>query len=190
MRHVDAKVVGVHNGVIVDSLNYFPNIIHPIDDLKPLSFNVLEIKHKLQQTDPNTFTPMTTATTSSMDLGQLEHGGRGPVIRRTETFTDKVKSKVKDKLHSDPFAKKPLVPPKKTSPLILLNWFSFVVTVALFVSAAVTNDGTACVAIGTMALVSSIVGFASFWKATLTQRKSSSKVPPGDVVSLGIELFA
>lgn len=32
MPQVNAAVVGVHNGTMVPTLNYFPNIIHPIEE--------------------------------------------------------------------------------------------------------------------------------------------------------------
>src|ERR1700726_887146 len=45
MPQVNAAVVGVKNGTFVQTLNYFPNIIHPIDDLPPFAFKVYDIKH-------------------------------------------------------------------------------------------------------------------------------------------------
>lgn len=41
-----AQMVGVHNGVALDSVGFFANIIHPLDDQVPYSFKVLEIKHR------------------------------------------------------------------------------------------------------------------------------------------------
>lgn len=41
----NAQMVGVHNGVALDSVGFFANIIHPLDDQAPYSFKVLEIKH-------------------------------------------------------------------------------------------------------------------------------------------------
>ena len=41
-----AKVVGVKGGTIMETLNYFPNILHPIDKLKPLDFQVYSITHR------------------------------------------------------------------------------------------------------------------------------------------------
>lgn len=42
----NAQLVGVHNGVALDSVGFFANIIHPLDDHAPYSFRVLEIKHR------------------------------------------------------------------------------------------------------------------------------------------------
>ncbi|KFX87552.1 hypothetical protein V490_08165, partial [Pseudogymnoascus sp. VKM F-3557] len=38
MPHSNASVVGVENGIQVSTLNYFPNILHPIEDLAPFAF--------------------------------------------------------------------------------------------------------------------------------------------------------
>lgn len=41
-----AQMIGVHSGVTVDSVGFFANIIHPLDEQRPHSFRVLEIRHK------------------------------------------------------------------------------------------------------------------------------------------------
>lgn len=43
---VNAVVAGVYGGTLVESVSYFANIIHPLDELRPFTFKVLEIKHK------------------------------------------------------------------------------------------------------------------------------------------------
>lgn len=176
MPHLPATIVGVHNGSKVSSLNYFPDIIHPIEELPPYSLAVLKISHKAevkQQTSDKE--PM---VTTSMELKSLEEG-HGSALRRRPTMKEKVKEKVQ-RIQE----RKPIVPPKRFSPLILLTWFSFVVTLALFGLAIYLEDGTALVALGTISLVASIVGYASWWKPLLRKRQFSSQVPPGDVVSL------
>ncbi|KAI1777502.1 hypothetical protein F4818DRAFT_410628 [Hypoxylon cercidicola] len=40
-----AKMTGVHSGVVLDTVGFFANIIHPLDKLQPFSFQVLEITH-------------------------------------------------------------------------------------------------------------------------------------------------
>ncbi|KAI1400002.1 hypothetical protein F4819DRAFT_463086 [Hypoxylon fuscum] len=40
-----AKMTGVHSGVVLDTVGFFANIIHPLDNLPALSFEVLEITH-------------------------------------------------------------------------------------------------------------------------------------------------
>ncbi|KAI0483803.1 hypothetical protein F4859DRAFT_413306 [Xylaria cf. heliscus] len=40
-----AKMVGVYSGVVLDTVGFFANIIHPLDELQPFAFRVLEIKH-------------------------------------------------------------------------------------------------------------------------------------------------
>lgn len=46
MPDYKAKVVGVKNGTVVEALNYFPNILHPLDKLEPFDFQVYHIRHK------------------------------------------------------------------------------------------------------------------------------------------------
>ena len=161
MPHVNATVVGVHSGGLVNTLNYFPNIIHPLDDLPPFSFKVLKITHRGRSAGGDTSRSGTNikdaSKSSSTELADLE-SGPGANIRRRTTF----KEKMVERISSTPNQKKPSVPPQTYSPLTLLSWFSFAVTVGLFITAAVLSDGTACVALGTMSLVSSIVGYASW----------------------------
>jgi len=45
-----ARMTGVHSGVVLDTVGFFANIIHPLDEFQPFAFKVLEIKH----TDRNT----------------------------------------------------------------------------------------------------------------------------------------
>ncbi|KAI0009153.1 hypothetical protein F4779DRAFT_384279 [Xylariaceae sp. FL0662B] len=40
-----AKMAGVYSGVVLDTVGFFANIIHPLDELQPFTFKVLEIKH-------------------------------------------------------------------------------------------------------------------------------------------------
>ncbi|KAJ8122821.1 hypothetical protein ONZ43_g1080 [Nemania bipapillata] len=41
-----AKMVGVYSGVVLDTVGFFANIIHPLDEMQPFAFRVLEIKHR------------------------------------------------------------------------------------------------------------------------------------------------
>lgn len=42
----NAQMVGVYNGVCLDSVGFFANIIHPLEENAPYSFRVFEIRHK------------------------------------------------------------------------------------------------------------------------------------------------
>lgn len=162
MPHVNATVVGVHSGGLINTLNYFPNIIHPLDDLLPFSFKVLKITHRGKSAGGDSSrsgTNIKDATkSSSTDVVDLENGP-GSNLRKRATF----KEKMVERIATTANQKKPSVPPQTWSPLTLLTWFSFAVTIGLFITAAVLSDGTACVALGTMSLVSSIVGYASWY---------------------------
>ncbi|KAF7864263.1 uncharacterized protein EAF02_010231 [Botrytis sinoallii] len=180
MPQVNAAVVGVHNGVYVQSLNFFPNIIHPIEELKPFEFKVFEIEHK--NAPPPVVTPPTPANkerqvlaTSSIE-SSLE-SGTTPQPRRRDTLRARITHR-----GTNVDNKKPHVPARLWSPLNCLSLISFFLTIGLFIWAVLTHDGTACVALFTMSLASSIVGYASYWSPALMNRNNNVKVLSGDVV--------
>jgi hypothetical protein len=76
----------------------------------------------------------------------------------------------------------PHVPSKTFSPLNILSLLSCALTVGLFIMAAIDNDGVACLALVTISLASSIVGYASLWSPRLMKRIAEVEVPAGDVV--------
>ncbi|KAK0742373.1 hypothetical protein B0T21DRAFT_409190 [Apiosordaria backusii] len=45
LPEANAKMVGVYGGVVLDTVGFFANILHPLDEMKAFSFKVLEIKH-------------------------------------------------------------------------------------------------------------------------------------------------
>ena len=45
LPEVTAKMAAVYGGTVLDTVGFFANIIHPLDELKPYAFKVLEIKH-------------------------------------------------------------------------------------------------------------------------------------------------
>ncbi|KAF7907482.1 uncharacterized protein EAF01_005068 [Botrytis porri] len=181
MPQVNAAVVGVHNGVYVQSLNFFPNIIHPIENLKPFEFKVFVIKHR--NASPPVVTPPTPANkqrqvsaSSSIETSHLESGTTLQPRRR-----DTLRARITHR-GTNVDDKKPHVPARFWSPLNCLSLISFFLTIGLFIWAILTHDGTACVALFTISLASSIVGYASYWSPALMNRNNNSKVPLGDVV--------
>ena len=180
MPQVNAAVVGVHNGTLIPTLNYFPNIIHPIEDLPPLSFKVLEIKHKAHIDGPTTQQderPKDKSTTTSVDIAAVENGPEPAPPRRRTTM-----QQVKRTFSRNPDKPRVRVPSYLFSPLNILSFASFLLTIGLIIWAALIGDGTALTAVGTISFASSVVGYASWWSPILTERISRSKVPPGDVM--------
>ncbi|TLD28918.1 hypothetical protein PspLS_03711 [Pyricularia sp. CBS 133598] len=45
MPQTPAKLTGVHSGVVLDTVGFFANIIHPLDKMQPFEFRILKIKH-------------------------------------------------------------------------------------------------------------------------------------------------
>jgi hypothetical protein len=180
LPQVNAAVVGVHNGTLIPTLNYFPNIIHPVEDMPALSFKVLTIKHKgRRQDDEDTpgQLPRQKSTATSVDLHAVENGPGPTPPRRRSTMRQLTQTFI-----VDPEKPRPRVPSQLLSPLNLLSIASFILTIGLVIWAALISDGTALTALGTISMVSSIVGYASSWSPVLMNRDSRSKVPPGDVV--------
>ncbi|CZS95397.1 uncharacterized protein RAG0_05052 [Rhynchosporium agropyri] len=60
MPCLNTTVVGVHNGTLVPTLNFSPNIMHPIEDLQPFVFKLLQITHRWER-----------APTLSLHAGQI-----------------------------------------------------------------------------------------------------------------------
>lgn len=183
LPQTNSAVVGVHNGTLVSTFNYFPNIMHPLEDLKPLQFKVLRITHKNERPEPPTpppgeavgDQPKEPSRSTSIQFGELE-SGVNPIPRRRSTFRTLTHS-----ITGDPDKPKPRIPPQVFSPLNVLSVGSCLMTIGVFIAAVIIEDGTACVAVGAISLVSSIVGYASWWSPVLTSRTFRSKVPPGDI---------
>lgn len=74
------------------------------------------------------------------------------------------------------------VPPAFSSPVHMLNIFSFLLTFGILVAAGFWHDGTAVVAVCLMSVAGSVVCYASWWRPILMSRRTTNKVPQGDVV--------
>lgn len=110
--------------------------------------------------------------------GALEKGQ--PLLRRAtlaEKFTDMVTNPTMAN-SQDRYT----VPPTLYSPLHIISILSFFLTVALVTCSTLWHDGTAIVAIILISLASSVVGYASYWRPLLMSRRTTNKVPKGDVV--------
>jgi hypothetical protein len=179
MPQVNAAVVGVHNGTLVQTLNYFPNILHPVEDFPPFAFKVLRITHARNKlsTPPSAVLErekLPSASNSVDMLGMVESGPPPPPARQSTIST------LRDRLSEN--KKKPRVPPQTLSPLNIISLLSFMWTIGLIIWARYQRDGTAIVALATISCASSIVGYASWWSPVLMKRTFKSKVPAGDVI--------
>lgn len=175
MPQLNAAVVGVHNGTYLSSLNYFPNIIHPIESLPPFALRVYEIKHNKEKTAPLTDRPAHSAKASGSDPEALSHPSPTLRKRRTGTFAAITHN-------YDPEKPAPHVPASVWSPLNMLSVGSFLLTIGIIVWAILIQDGVAVIAVVTISLASSVVGYASWWSPKLTTRLAKASVPDGDVV--------
>ncbi|KAK8069023.1 hypothetical protein PG994_005639 [Apiospora phragmitis] len=103
-------------------------------------------------------------------------------IARRPTIKERVQDYVTDPGTMVNTEKRPAVPPALWSPVHVLSGFSFLLSIAIIVVAAIKEDGTAIFAVTFMSIVSSIVGVASWWKPVLMKRSHTNIVPKGDVV--------
>jgi uncharacterized membrane protein len=217
-------MAGVYGGTILDTVGFFANIMHPLDDLKPFAFKVLEIKHThLTARRPvalgaKTRNGWTTGLTDGLrtlwrsrrrkDKGKASDTRRsvhfapdperghpmGPVStssspspdspappNRTHTFTERFSDMLTNPtmVNSE---ERYTVPPAYYSPVHVLSVFSFLLTIGIIIAAAIWEDGTAIVAIACISLAGTVVCYASWWRPILMNRRTTNKVPRGDVV--------
>ncbi|TRX89066.1 hypothetical protein FHL15_010085 [Xylaria flabelliformis] len=71
-----ARMTGVYSGVVLDTVGFFANIIHPLDKLQPFSFKVLEIKHTDKNTAGGIEVPKPTPNGNNSIFGKLRMNGR------------------------------------------------------------------------------------------------------------------
>ncbi|KAM7224063.1 hypothetical protein V8F06_000536 [Rhypophila decipiens] len=201
LPEVTAKMAGVYGGVVLDTVGFFANIIHPLEDLKPFAFKVLEIKHKHLIDAPET--PMSPGwknlpfgrgggwrnfTKKSPSKKRHPQGGiptspagTGRALHRSTTLAEKFTDMVTNPTMANS-QDRYTVPPTLYSPLHLISLLSFLLTIALLTCSILWKDGTAIVAISLVSLASSVIGAASWWRPLLMNRRTTNKVPRGDVV--------
>ncbi|KAI1116539.1 hypothetical protein F5Y14DRAFT_68057 [Nemania sp. NC0429] len=230
-----ARMTGVYSGVVLDTVGFFANIIHPLDELQPFAFQVLEIKHRDKNNAggievpqpaangggsflgklrpyPRTNTSLSTAARSikgppadALDDGPVRSRGRatghgvaftsdvadveaGPTppapaqkLARRATMKEKVQDFVANPTLANTDAR-PAIPATLYSPIHILEIFSALLTFAIIGFAGSQKDGTAILAVTLMALASSVVGWASWWRPILMNRSHTNQVPAGDVI--------
>lgn len=225
MPEIPAKMTGVYSGTTLDSVGFFANIIHPLDELSAFSFKVLEIKHsekcryeahQLEVSGEKWYvrllgklTPVSKKTkkrmqekqlersssredeenargrTTARDSGRHTQGQNGenpqkPMRRRRTT-----RQTIQDLLSYPTMAvsgERPAVPARLFSPIHLLGVASFFISVAIVVCAIIWEDGNAILAVSGVSLMSTVTGFASFWRPLLMNRRTRNEVPQGDVM--------
>ncbi|KAH7028029.1 uncharacterized protein B0I36DRAFT_246508 [Microdochium trichocladiopsis] len=228
LPEVKAKMTGVYSGVVLDSVGFFANIIHPLDELPAFAFKVLEITHTDMNTAGDVELGQRVTTNGRPLLSRLRTGQTAtalsqprsaksvripgpppdaelapaeaqprtsaisrasrrdgedpqPGIKRRHT----VKERVQDFVANPTLAntqERPAIPATLLSPVHILAVFSLCLTLGIIAVAAVVKDATAIVAVSLIAIQSSVVGLASWWRPVLMKRSHTNKVPDGDVV--------
>ncbi|KFH46089.1 hypothetical protein ACRE_030860 [Hapsidospora chrysogenum ATCC 11550] len=234
MPDVSAKMTGVYSGITLDSVGFFANIIHPLDELPAFSFQVLDIRHADKCLAEKTARPnaagavgrragwlarvMSKVVPSSKREPSKSSVLCGRPPRDEETASQEpsearatardsasspptsgnndshkkplqcrksTRERLQDYLSHPPMAasgERPAVPPRLFSPIHILGVLSFLVSIAIVVCAVLWEDGNAIIAVTLLSLMSSLVGFASFWRPLLTPRRHTNQVPRGDII--------
>lgn len=201
-----AKVTGVYSGIVLESLGFFANIIHPLDFLRPFEFKVIAVRHRplnfeLRPVDRRRPTTPSQESNETQDTdGSRAAAGQasGPDVeqqvqyptsglRRRVTFRENVTDFVSNAptLHgglSDQFRSKS--PPMVYSPLQVVAIFSILLTIGLIVAAALWKDGTAMLAIILVSFATSTIGYGAWWRPRLIvrARMGIDTSPPGDMI--------
>ncbi|KAK7992761.1 hypothetical protein PG988_001555 [Apiospora saccharicola] len=206
MPETRAKMTGVYSGTTLESVGFFANILHPLDEFQPFAFKKLRIEHKDRNSVGGFEVPKPAMAEKGVISRIFTRGGRPKdgITARGRTSGLQVnpgadsdaptpgmirrptmKQRMQDTL-ADPTMvnneERPAVPPSLLSPVHVLSAFSCLLSIAIIVVAAIKEDGTAILAVTCMSIVSSIVGIASSWKPVLMKRSHTNKVPAGDVV--------
>ncbi|KAK8131584.1 hypothetical protein PG984_008022 [Apiospora sp. TS-2023a] len=212
MPETRAKMTGVYSGTTLESVGFFANILHPLDEFQPFAFKNYVYSTKTAIVCPQQDIHQGRATkdgitarsarlpgpprddnSDDIELGtqgrtsglQINPGADSDAPTPGMIRRPTMKQRMQDAL-ADPTMvnneERPAVPPSLLSPVHVLSAFSCLLSIAIIVVAAIKEDGTAILAVTCMSIVSSIVGIASSWKPVLMKRSHTNKVPAGDVV--------
>ncbi|KAK0611755.1 hypothetical protein B0T14DRAFT_571619 [Immersiella caudata] len=167
-----AKVTSVYGDTVLDSVPFFANIIHPIDQLRPFSF-------RQPGNDPENgesqLKPIRRQPTIAEKYADMVSNAPQLPLRRTLT------PEVHVLLNNTP--KRYAIPPALYSPLQILSVFSFLMSIGLIIAGIIWKDGTAVVAVCLLSLSTSVIGYAAWWSPLLMARPArSGQALPGDVI--------
>lgn len=150
-----AVVSGVHSGTLLHNLNYFADVIHPIERMNAYQVTVYEIDWSAKAKHQHI-----------TSMGSTSNATPATPQRRTRQRPER----------------EAMVPARKLSPINILTMISFFLTLGAFVCAIAIQDGAAALALIAMSSASTLIGIASYWRPRLTTRPSETAVPDGDMV--------
>ncbi|CAG8957208.1 hypothetical protein HYFRA_00009410 [Hymenoscyphus fraxineus] len=177
MPEFPCAIAGIMNGTSVGTLNFFPNIIHPLDEQPAFGFKVYSIKHKDES-------PPVTRRTSPKESKEVLSEGELPAVEAQRVKTTRSESTLKQvqRAVTNTFSKPlPHIPTRPLSPLNILSIASCLLTIGLLTLAALIRDGTACIALTTLSLSTTTISYATWWTPILKRRPFPGYVPSGDV---------
>jgi hypothetical protein len=164
-------VAGKYNGRVLDTISFSASALHPLENSTPFGFRVLRITKNRngeakKSTTPsddqqspavpsNTRTPTPIAPTRRQTLSQLMW--RGAPSNTTHGI-------------------------KFISPISALSVVGSVLSLCAALQTLYLHDGIGFLAISLLSLVSSISGYASWWKLSSSESSPAGKPRAGDVV--------
>lgn len=212
MPDFPAKVAGVCSGVVLDTLGFFANIIHPLDDLPNYGFKMIQVKHRNGQ-NPGPFDTTYAGEKNSMDAtssyqmedlrrrqryreGSRRSQSSSRARRQSGTaYTSDIEQGNQIRQHHrersiDPMSEtftasteeRPVITSKWSSPTSIISAASFLLTGVIMGMMAYWKDGVALLAVGIVSLGTSVIGYASWWRPVLMVRARRDKVTAGDIV--------
>lgn len=179
----DIEIFGVHSGTKVTELNFFADVIHRIRELKPYEFRRYTIEKRKSPAN-GSITGQNGNVNGGTGGGQVNDGDAGQGLGRAEEGRINMCAEHNETHHANNTAPSEIVikNPFQWNLLTIVTTVSILMTIGLFIWAALIHDGVAMIAIGTMSMSTCISCMANKWYPTLSPRPTSNEVPPGDVV--------
>lgn len=185
MPDYPAKVARVYSGIVLDTLGFFANTVHPVDDLSTYGFKVIKIKHR-DGGDPSVDTTLAGEKGNTSDgiscpmeeLRRRQHRRDGSRRSQSSSRTRRqsstaytsdieqvyqIRQQPREK-SVDPMSEtftglteeRPVVTPKWSSPTSIISAASFVLTGVIIGMMVYCKDGVALLAVGIVSLASMI----------------------------------
>lgn len=179
-------VAGVYSGWHIRELNYFADVIHDIASLKDFEFRLYQIVYNQDAVPVDSFWKSlwyriqfwkkpSVKTVREMEAQE----DTSPVSVRSQGQSPQRAPTIKDSKTQKEYVKIPL---KVFCTINFVTLLSVVLTITLFVGAALVHDGIACVAFACISVSTSLACWSAQWQPIMAQRPTSTEVPRGHVV--------
>lgn len=168
---IPAMVIGVSSGIKISTLNYFANIIHPIDNLPPFSFWVYTIEFAEQRIKRSL-----RQTISDIELDALDYpeGNQSDQQNRRLRWRPTLDHRLE-------YGHKK-IPTQTWSSMQILTIISGLMSIGILILSIVIKDGVGCLTVSLLSLTATVAGYGSLWSPQLRRLSYARHAPAGDVV--------